>query len=188
MSIIEIVIIAVALSMDAFAVAVCKGLYTPRFSVKRMVCVGVWFGAFQAAMPAIGFLLGRNFERYIKNFDHWIAFALLGIIGVNMIRESLDKDEESCDDMSFITMLLLAIATSIDALAVGVSFAFLGVGKIVFAFVLIGGITFALSSIGFSVGIRFGSKYKSRAEFCGGVVLILMGVKILLEHMGVINF
>ena len=188
MGLFEIITIAVGLSMDAFAVAVCKGLATKKFTVARMLSVGIWFGIFQALMPAIGFLLGRNFEQYIKSVDHWVAFILLGIIGFNMIRESRSCEEETCDDMSFMTMLLLAIATSIDALAVGISFAFLGLDSIVATFVLIGVITFVLSGIGFVIGNRFGSKYKSRAELFGGIVLILIGLKILLEHLGIINF
>ena len=188
MGLFEIITIAVGLSMDAFAVAVCKGLATKKFTVSRMLTVGVWFGVFQALMPAIGFFLGRSFEKYIKSVDHWVAFILLGIIGFNMIRESRSCEEEVCDDMSFMTMLLLAVATSIDALAVGISFAFLGLDCIVLTFVLIGVITLVLSGIGFAIGNRFGSKYKSRAELFGGVVLILMGFKILLEHLGIISF
>ena len=188
MGITEIILIAVGLSMDAFAVAVCKGLATKCFSVRRMLTVGIWFGGFQALMPAIGFLLGTSFEKYIKSVDHWVAFILLSIIGINMIRESQSCDDGGCDDMSFMTMLLLALATSIDALAVGISFAFLGLDSVVLTFLLIGIITLVLSSVGFFVGNRFGSKYKSRAELTGGIILILMGLKILLEHLGIISF
>jgi putative Mn2+ efflux pump MntP len=187
MGLFEIIMIAVGLSMDAFAVAVCKGLATSRFTLKRALTVGAWFGGFQALMPALGFLLGTSFEDYIKSVDHWVAFVLLTIIGVNMIRESRSCDDEGCDDMSFMTMLLLAVATSIDALAVGISFAFLGLDSIVMTFVLIGVITFVLSAAGFWVGNRFGSKYKSRAELLGGIILILIGLKILLEHLGIIK-
>ncbi len=184
----EVVMIALGLSMDAFAVAVCKGLATKKFSAKTMLWVGVWFGAFQAAMPLIGYFLGSRFEKYIVSFDHWIAFVLLGIIGINMIRESFECEEEACDDTSFSTMFLLAVATSIDALAVGISFAFLqGASVSIYtAVLLIGTITLALSAVGFVVGNRFGAKYKSRAELAGGVILILMGLKILLEHLGII--
>lgn len=188
MGLFEIVSIAIGLSMDAFAVAICKGLATKRFTFGRMVSVGLWFGIFQALMPAVGFLLGTSFEKYIKSIDHWVAFVLLGIIGFNMIRESRSCEDECCDDMSFKTMLLLAVATSIDALAVGISFAFLGLESIVSPVALIGVITLVLSAVGFAIGNRFGTKYKSRAELFGGVVLILMGLKILLEHLGVISF
>ena len=188
MSLGEIILIAIGLSMDAFAVAVCKGLATEKFSVKKMLTVGVWFGFFQALMPAIGFFLGTNFEKYIKSVDHWIAFVLLGIIGINMIRESRSCDDDGCDDMSFVTMLLLAVATSIDALAVGISFAFLGLESIFMTVALIGVITLVLSAAGFWVGNRFGSKYKSRAELVGGIILIIMGLKILLQHLNILKF
>lgn len=189
MSFLDIFLIGVALSMDAFAVSVCKGLSVKRAGVKHVLTVGVYFGGFQALMPMLGFLLGYKFESFITNIDHWIAFVLLAIIGGNMIREALGKDEDDKenDDFSFKAMLPLAVATSIDALAVGISFAFLGV-DIVTAALLIGATTFVLSGAGIFVGNIFGSKYKSKAELAGGIVLILIGAKILLEHLGIISF
>ena len=184
MNFLDIFLIGAALSMDAFAVSICKGLSVKKVSARHVLT----FGGFQALMPTLGFLLGYKFESFITNIDHWIAFVLLAIIGGNMIRESLGKDEdEENDDFSFKAMLPLAVATSIDALAVGISFAFLGV-DIVTAALLIGATTFVLSGVGIFVGNIFGSKYKSKAELAGGVVLILIGLKILLEHLGVINF
>lgn len=189
MSFLDIFLIGVALSMDAFAVSVCKGLSVKKAGVKHVLTVGVYFGGFQALMPMLGFLLGYKFECFITNIDHWIAFVLLAIIGGNMIREALGKDEDDKenDDFSFRAMLPLAVATSIDALAVGISFAFLGV-DIVTAALLIGATTFVLSGAGIFVGNIFGSKYKSKAELAGGIVLILIGAKILLEHLGIISF
>lgn len=189
MGFLDIFLIGVALSMDAFAVSVCKGLSVKKAGVKHVLTVGVYFGGFQALMPMLGFLLGYKFESFITNIDHWIAFVLLAIIGGNMIREALGKDEDDKenDDFSFKAMLPLAVATSIDALAVGISFAFLGV-DIVTAALLIGATTFVLSGVGIFVGNIFGSKYKSKAELAGGIVLILIGAKILLEHLGIISF
>ena len=189
MSFLDIFLIGVALSMDAFAVSICKGLSVKKAGVKHVLTVGVYFGGFQALMPMLGFLLGYKFESFITNIDHWIAFVLLAIIGGNMIREALGKDEDDKenDDFSFRAMLPLAVATSIDALAVGISFAFLGV-DIVTAALLRGATTFVLSGAGIFVGNIFGSKYKSKAELAGGIVLILIGAKILLEHLGIISF
>ena len=188
MNFIDIFLIGVALSMDAFAVSICKGLSVKKVGAKHVLTVGVYFGGFQALMPTLGFLLGYRFEGFITNIDHWIAFVLLALIGGNMIREALGEDEDNeNDDFSFKAMLPLAVATSIDALAVGISFAFLGV-DIVTAALLIGATTFVLSGVGIFVGNIFGSKYKSKAELAGGVVLILIGLKILLEHLGVISF
>ena len=187
MSIIEILLLAFALSMDAFAVSVCKGLATKQLGVKQMCIVGAWFGGFQALMPLLGYLLGTQFEQFVTSVDHWIAFVLLGIIGGNMIREALSKDEDKLDgSLAFKTMLLLAIATSIDALAVGITFAFLPGTRIVPAVALIGSITFVFSAAGIRLGYVFGLRYKSKAEFAGGVILILLGTKILLEHLGVL--
>ena len=187
MSLIELFLIAVGLSMDAFAVSICKGLSVRKAEPRHSLIVGAYFGGFQALMPAIGYVLGRQFESLITSVDHWIAFVLLGIIGGNMIREALKGDAEEMDDsFTFRTMLPLAIATSIDALAMGVTFAFLQV-QIVPAVLFIGVITFVLSAIGLKVGNVFGAKYKSRAELFGGVVLVLMGVKILLEHLGILG-
>ena len=182
----DIVLIAIALSMDAFAVAICKGLSVPKVKPRHALCVGLYFGGFQALMPVIGFLLGFKFETYIVSIDHWIAFLLLAMIGGGMIREALGNDEDNINDsFSFRTMLPLAVATSIDALAVGISFAFLGV-DIFMAVLIIGVITMLLSCVGLMVGNFFGSTYRKPAEIVGGVVLILIGAKILLEHLGIL--
>ena len=193
MSIWELIITAVALSMDAFAVAICKGLSLDRVRPKHMAITGAWFGGFQGLMPLIGFLLGSLFAKQIEAFDHWIAFALLALIGANMIKEACEGDSCPADSsFGFKTMLTMAIATSIDALAVGVSFAMIANAdpnfSIVAAVISIGVITFVLSAIGVKVGSIFGAKYKSKAELVGGIVLCLMGLKILLEHLGVISF
>lgn len=188
MSLLELFLLAVGLSMDAFAVSVCKGLSVRRGSMKQALTVGIWFGGFQALMPFLGYLLGITFFSLITSIDHWIAFVLLVFIGFNMIREARsDEENESNDRFDFKTMLPLAVATSIDALAVGVTFAFLRV-NIVPAVSFIGCITFLLSAIGLKAGNIIGAKNRSRAEFAGGLVLILMGIKILLEHLGVISF
>ena len=188
MSLIELFLIAVGLAMDAFAVAVCKGLAMPKMSWKGAAIVGLYFGGFQALMPFLGYLLGAGFKDAISAYDHWVAFILLALIGGNMIRESREDEEESLDaSLSFRSMVLLAIATSIDALAVGVTLAFLDV-PILSSVCFIGVVTFCLSLVGVKAGNVFGCKYKSKAEFVGGLVLILIGLKILLEHMGVINF
>ena len=184
MNLFSLFLIALGLSMDAFAVAICKGLAMQKITIKKALIVGLWFGGFQGLMPAIGYLLGSQFESYIINIDHWIAFVLLFIIGGNMIKEALSKDEEpASESLAFKEMLVLALATSIDALAVGVTFAFLKV-QIVPAVLFIGVITFTLSSLGVKIGNIFGSRYKSKAELAGGIILILMGCKILLEHLG----
>ncbi len=191
MGIIELLLIAVSLSMDAFAVAVCKGLAMKKVSLKEPCIVGAWFGGFQALMPAIGFFLGAAFEKYITPVDHWVAFVLLGFIGANMIKEALSKEEEEPNSsLGAKEMFVMAVATSIDALAVGITFAFLidGVAHLIFAFVSIGVITFILSAVGVKMGNIFGVKYKSKAELAGGIILILLGVKILLEHLGIISF
>lgn len=183
MSLPELFIIAVGLSMDAFAVSICKGLSMSRMSWKNALITGLYFGGFQAGMPLLGYLLGSQFKDAITSFDHWVAFILLGIIGINMIRESFNKEEECLDaSMDIKNMVMLAIATSIDALAVGVTFAFLKV-RIIPAVSFIGIITFTLSAAGVKVGNLFGSKFKSRAEFAGGAILILMGIKILIDHL-----
>ena len=180
----ELFVIAVGLSMDAFAVSICKGLSMKKMSWKNGIIAGLYFGGFQAGMPLIGYVLGTQFKVLITSIDHWIAFVLLGLIGANMVRESREHDDESVSDsFRFMTMLPLAVATSIDALAVGVTFAFLQV-DIVPAVSFIGATTFVLSCIGVKIGHVFGTKYKSRAELFGGIVLILMGLKILLEHLG----
>lgn len=188
MSLITLFTLAVGLSMDAFAVAVCKGLAMRKISIQKASVVGLWFGGFQGLMPLIGYFLGVQFKDKITSIDHWIAFILLGIIGFNMIKEAREKDEEdeeTSDSLSPKDMFVLAVATSIDALAVGITFAFLNV-NIWAAVSFIGAVTFILSMIGVKVGNVFGTKYKSRAEFAGGVILILLGVKILLEHIGIL--
>lgn len=189
MGILELLILAVGLSMDAFAVSVCKGLSTEKLKAKHYLIIGAWFGGFQALMPTIGYFLGSTFEKYITSFDHWVAFVLLAIIGGNMIREGVSKDEEKANDsFAFKTMIVLAVATSIDALAVGITFGLLPDVNIAAAVSFIGVITFVLSAVGLKVGNIFGLKYKSKAEIVGGVILVLIGTKILLEHLGVINF
>lgn len=183
----ELIAIAIGLSMDAFAVAVCKGLAAKNTGIKYYVIVGLWFGGFQALMPLIGYFLGSLFAGYIEAIDHWITFGLLALIGANMIREAFSKKEEDADaSLKFFPMLLLAVATSIDALAVGVTFSFdMGRALIVPAVLIIGAITFVISVIGVKVGSVFGVKYKSKAEFVGGVILILIGIKVLLTDLGV---
>ena len=191
MGLIELFLLAVGLSMDAFAVSVCTGLSTQKLTWKHYLTIGLWFGGFQALMPTIGYFLGSTFESYITSVDHWAAFVLLAIIGVNMIREGLRKDEPEEDQnasFSFQTMLVLAVATSIDALAVGITFALLPGVNLPAAVSFIGATTFLLSAIGLKVGNVFGLKYKSRAEIAGGAILVLLGLKILLEHLGVLSF
>lgn len=191
MSILELLLIAVGLSMDAFAVSVCKGLATRQLRWRHYLIIGAWFGGFQALMPSIGYLLGSTFESYITAVDHWVAFFLLCLIGGSMVKEALSKDGEAGADNSsfaFRNMLLLAVATSIDALAVGVTFALLPGVSIVAAVSFIGATTFLLSAAGLKAGNVFGLRYKSRAELTGGILLILMGGKILLEHLGILTF
>lgn len=186
MDILTLFILAVGLSMDAFAVAVCKGLAMGKMAWRKAAIVGLWFGGFQALMPAVGYLLGEQFKDKITSIDHWIAFFLLGLIGINMVREAYGKEEaEEDDSLGVKEMFVLAVATSIDALAVGVTFAFLSV-NIFSAVTFIGTVTFALSMVGVKAGNAFGIKYKAKAELAGGVILIFLGVKILLEHMGIL--
>lgn len=187
LSFLELVVLAVGLSMDALAVSICKGLALPRVGWKECCVAGLWFGGFQALMPLLGYFLGTQFESLITAVDHWIAFGLLLLIGGNMIREAVSGDVEAhSPSMGFRAMLPLAVATSIDALAVGVTFAFL-VEHIVPAVCLIGAITFAFSAAGIKLGNAFGVKYKSKAEFAGGAILIVLGAKILLDHLGVLS-
>jgi putative Mn2+ efflux pump MntP len=196
LGIFELFILAVGLSMDAFAVAICKGLATQKLKPRHMLTVGAWFGGFQALMPLIGYFLGTAFAKYVTAIDHWIALVLLCGIGGNMIKESFEKEEENececgCDGYAFKTMFVMAIATSIDALAAGISLAMDLNGNNTYAFIavaFIGIITFTLSAFGVKIGNIYGAKFKSKAEFMGGLILILLGVKILLEHLGVINF
>ena len=186
MTLFNLFLIAVGLSMDAFAVSVCKGLAMEKAPLKKAAVAGAWFGSFQALMPLIGYLLGSRFEKYITRIDHWIAFILLALIGINMIKEAFSKEEEKASStMYFKEMFLLAVATSIDALAVGITSAFLLVA-ILPAVSLIGITTFLLSIAGVKAGNLFGSRYKSKAELAGGILLILMGTKILLEHLGIL--
>ena len=188
MTFVELFLIAVGLSMDAFSVSICKGLTTKKFSWRMALVCGLWFGFFQALMPIIGYFLGAQFQEMIEAYDHWIAFGLLFLIGANMIREAVwGKEEEQDGSLGFKTMLLLAIATSIDALAVGVSFACIQV-KIWSSVIIIGITTFLFSVLGVKIGNVFGSKYEKSASIVGGIILILIGLKILLEHLGVISF
>lgn len=186
MGILEIFLIGVGLSMDAFAVSVCKGLSMKKLDWKKAIIIALYFGVFQALMPVIGYLLGTTFESLVTQIDHWIAFILLGIIGANMIKEALGKESENSNDkVDFKTMIVLAIATSIDALAIGITFAFFKT-KLLSSVAIIGVITFVLSLVGVKIGNKFGDKYEKKAEFLGGVILILIGVKILIEHLGII--
>lgn len=191
MGITETIIIAISLSMDAFAVALCKGLAMKKIELKSCLIVGAWFGIFQGLMPLIGYLLGSTFAEKITSVSHWVAFVLLALIGANMIKESFDKDKECADcSLGFKVMLIMAIATSIDALAVGVGFAFIDFRPdwfVYIAFVLIAIITCILSALGLKIGNIFGIKYKSKAEFTGGAVLIGLGIKILLEGLGILK-
>lgn len=188
MGIAEILLIGVGLSMDAFAVSICKGLSVEKLKMRHSFMAGLYFGGFQALMPLIGYLLGSQFQSMITSIDHWIAFGLLVLIGANMIREALGEEgDEKNDSFSFQTMVLLAIATSIDALAVGITFAFLQV-NIWMAILLIGCTTFVFSAAGVKIGNVFGSRFKKKAEIAGGIILILIGSKILLEHLGLIPF
>ena len=190
MSILEVFLIGVGLSMDAFAVAVCRGLKMQKLNAGQTALIALFFGGFQALMPLIGWFLGTRFEKYITSVDHWIAFALLAIIGGKMISDSFQKEEQEADGRSVLNvreLLVMAVATSIDALAVGITFAFLNV-NIVSSVAVIGVTTFVLSAVGVLIGHKFGAKYKNKAELAGGVILILIGLKILLEHLGVINF
>ena len=182
MGIIELILLSVGLAMDAFAVSICKGLSVRELKPKHGLIAGAYFGGFQALMPLLGWLLGRQFEELIKSVDHWIAFGLLVLIGANMIRESFGEEESQDASFAFKAMLPLAIATSIDALAVGVTFAFLDV-NIILAISLIGAITFVISAAGVKIGNVFGSKYQSKAELAGGAILIILGIKILIEHL-----
>jgi putative Mn2+ efflux pump MntP len=188
MGIIEIIAISIGLAMDAFAVSICKGLSMKKMNYKNAVIIGLYFGTFQALMPVIGYFLGKGFEHIITEIDHWIAFILLAVIGINMIREIFKKDDDERNDkIDFKTMIILAIATSIDALAVGITFAFLKV-DLILSISLIGLITFILSLIGVKIGNVFGDKYEKKAQIFGGIILILLGLKILLEHLNVISF
>lgn len=187
MTILEILLIAIGLAMDAFAVSICKGLSMKKMSWKKALVIGAYFGIFQGVMPLIGYLLGASFENLVTKIDHWIAFGLLVFIGVNMLKEAFSKDSENCNDkVDFTTMFVLAIATSIDALAVGITFAFLNV-NILSSAIIIAITTFIISLIGVKIGNKFGDKYEQKAEVVGGFILIFMGAKILLEHLGILT-
>lgn len=187
MELIEILLIGIGLSMDAFAVSICKGFSIKKLNLKKSFTVGLYFGGFQALMPLIGYFLGSVFTNFVTAIDHWIAFILLSLIGGNMIIETLKSNgnENYDDSLDFKTMLILAIATSIDALAVGITFAFLNV-NVGIAVSLIGLITFIISFIGVNIGNKFGSKYGNKAQILGGIVLIIIGIKILIEHLGIL--
>lgn len=186
MDLFTLLTLAVGLAMDAFAVSICKGLAMREKVLKKGIIVGLWFGGFQALMPTIGFFLGTQFKDQITSIDHWIAFVLLGLIGINMVKEALSNDEEQADDSIAVKeMFMLAVATSIDALAVGITFAFLNV-HIVSAALMIGVCTFLISFVGVKIGNIFGTKYKSKAELAGGIILILLGFKILFEHLHIL--
>lgn len=186
MDLFTLLTLAVGLAMDAFAVSICKGLAMREKVLKKGIIVGLWFGGFQALMPTIGFFLGTQFKDQITSIDHWIAFVLLGLIGINMVKEALSNDEEQADDSIAVKeMFMLAVATSIDALAVGITFAFLNV-HIVSAASMIGVCTFLVSFAGVKIGNIFGTKYKSKAELAGGIILILLGFKILFEHLHIL--
>ena len=191
MGFLELFILAVGVSMDAFAVSVCKGLAVKRVTFKESAICGAWFGGFQALMPLIGFFLGTLFAEAIEAVDHWVAFGLLAIIGVNMLKEALEKKccecENHTEDFAFKTMLVMAIATSIDALAVGISLSMAGGVNIFAAIALIGVTTFGFSAAGVQIGHAFGSKFEKKAQLCGGIILILLGLKILLEHLGILG-
>ena len=183
MGAIEILLTSLGLGMDAFAVSVCKGLSMGKFSLKKGFVVGIYFGVFQGLMPLIGYLLGVNFKEIIISVDHWIAFCLLGLIGFNMLKEGFSfEKEELSGDLSFKEMFPYALATSIDALAVGITFAFLRV-NIIISILVIGIITFILSCIGVKIGNKVGDKFQKQSQIMGGVILIFMGLKILLEHL-----
>ena len=186
----ELFVLAVGVSMDAFAVSICKGLSVRKAKLREMATCGAWFGGFQGLMPLIGFFLGVLFYDAISAFDHWVAFGLLALIGINMLREAFGKDEECEDckgaDFSAKTMFVMAVATSIDALAVGISLAMAGNVNIWIAIAFIGAVTFLMSGLGVKIGNVFGAKYEKQAQFAGGVILVLLGLKILLEHLGVL--
>ena len=192
MGIAELLLLAVGVSMDAFAVSICKGLAMKKATLKEELTCGIWFGGFQALMPTIGFFLGTLFADAIKAVDHWVAFVLLGIIGINMLKDAFEKDECCCcdeknADMSVKTMFIMAVATSIDALAVGISLAMAGNVNILLAALFIGICTCGFSAMGVKIGNVFGSKFEKKAQLAGGLILILLGLKILLEHLGILT-
>ena len=190
MSYLDLLITAIALAMDAFAVSVCKGLATKKVKLRHSLISGAWFGGFQGLMPLIGYLVGSLFAVYVKSVDHWIAFGLLGFLGANMLKEAIFEDDGCCEcadgknEFAMGVMLTMAVATSIDALAVGINYAFMLEGlQIIFAISAIGVITFILSGVGVKIGAIFGAKFKKPAEITGGIILVGMGIKILIEHL-----
>lgn len=185
----ELLLLAIGLSMDAFAVSICKGLSMKQAGIREGAVCGVWFGGFQALMPLIGFFLGTLFAEAVEAIDHWVAFGLLAVIGINMLKEAFSGGEEESGgaDLRFRTMLVMAVATSIDALAVGISLAMAGDVNIWTAIVLIGTTTFVLSFLGVKLGNVFGSRFEQKAQIAGGIILLLLGCKILLEHLGIIT-
>lgn len=186
MNLFELIIISIGLGMDAFAVSVCKGLTNKKINIKKIITIASYFGIFQAIMPLIGYLIGINFENQVKQIDHWIIFVLLTIIGLKMIKESQTKDTCKIDEkINIKTMIMLSIATSIDALAVGITLAFLNV-ELIPAILTIGTITFLMCTIGVKIGNIFGNKYEKNAQIIGGTILILIGIKILAEHIELI--
>ena len=186
MGVVTLLSLAVAVSMDAFAVSICKGLALQKIKLRQYALVGLWFGGFQALMPVIGYFLGGKFMNKISSFDHWVAAGLLAIIGINMIREALSKDEEKVDkSLDIKTMFMLAVATSIDSLAVGISLSVFDI-NIWFSVLCIGVTTFMFSAAGLKIGSLFGTRHKSKAEFVGGAILIILGIKTVLEHTGVL--
>ncbi len=187
----ELIVLSIGLAMDAFAVSICKGLAVGKVNIKHMLLAGLWFGGFQAGMPFLGYLLGSSFASYITPFDHWLAFILLGFLGVKMLKDALSKEENTADcSFSTKTMLLMAVATSIDALVVGIPFASPAMANVNIGFVVgtIGIITFLFSAIGVEIGSVFGVRYKQKSQLLGGVILIVMGAKILLEHLDLLPF
>ena len=189
MGLVELFLLAVGLSMDAFAVSVCKGLAVGKTQPKHMLLCGLWFGGAQAVMPLLGYLLGRAFEVYITEFDHWVAFLLLCAIGISMVWEAFHPDKEQSNaSFAFRVMFVMAVATSIDALAVGITLGLLPSVNLPLALGIIGGVTFVTSAVGVKIGSAFGTRYRFGAELFGGILLVLLGLKILLEHLGVLNF
>ena len=186
MKLFEIIFISIGLAMDAFAVSVCKGLSMKKMNWKNTLIIALYFGLFQALMPVVGYFLGSTFSSFVESIDHWIAFILLAVIGTNMIKDSTDDElDKRNDNVDFKTMIVLAIATSIDALAVGVTFSFFEI-NLVLSITIIGIITFILSIIGVLIGNKFGDKFQNKAELAGGIILIIIGLKILLEHLGIL--
>lgn len=186
MGTIELFLLGIGLAMDAFAVSICKGLAMKKLDWKKAIIIALYFGIFQGGMPVLGYFLGSTFETLVTRIDHWIAFGLLSLIGGDMIKESFNKDgEDKNDNVDFKTMIILALATSIDAFAIGITFAFLEV-NLLLAVSIIGIITFIISVLGVKFGNKFGNKYQHKAEFAGGLILILLGIKILVEHLGLL--